>query len=274
MPRFDPVRSGPAAFLFAALVTPRAFAGDVDDTVLLKNGGRVRGTVLEESPQTGVSVRVADGTIRTIPAAEVDHVVYPASGGATPPEPPRPTVLVHAEADRPSARLERLEAVSTHTIAFATGISASGLAYGASSHYGFLCTLPCDVRVDAGGLYRVAGPDFSPTPRFPLPPGASAVDVRVRTASDAALTGGIALSAAGLLLGGVGTTMIAVGGNADSGAKTWQGFGIAFVIMGVAALVPGLVLVATSGTTRATVAPRADAAAPRPFRLTAQGLTF
>ena len=53
-----------------------AFAGDIDDTVYLRNGGRVRGVVLEESPTLGVRLRLPDGTTRNLETAEVDHVTY------------------------------------------------------------------------------------------------------------------------------------------------------------------------------------------------------
>jgi hypothetical protein len=59
------------------LLAPRgALAGDIDDTVYLRNGGRVRGVVLEESPSVGVRIRLPDGTTRSLEAAEVHHVAY------------------------------------------------------------------------------------------------------------------------------------------------------------------------------------------------------
>ena len=58
------------------------------DTVFLADGGRVRGQVMEEHPKTGVRVRLADGTVRDIPAAEVDHVAYGGSPSAPPVVPP------------------------------------------------------------------------------------------------------------------------------------------------------------------------------------------
>jgi hypothetical protein len=45
------------------------------DSVFLRNGGRVRGTVMEDEP-SGVSVRMLDGTTRKLRRAEVDHVEY------------------------------------------------------------------------------------------------------------------------------------------------------------------------------------------------------
>jgi hypothetical protein len=66
-------------FLIAALVlvsSRTARAGDIDDTVYLNDGGRIRGVVLEQSPSTGVRVRLPDGTVRSVGTADVNHVAY------------------------------------------------------------------------------------------------------------------------------------------------------------------------------------------------------
>lgn len=46
------------------------------DTVLLQNGGRVVGTVVEENPATGVTVQIPGGQLRTIPTGEVFRIEY------------------------------------------------------------------------------------------------------------------------------------------------------------------------------------------------------
>lgn len=56
-----------AAFLAAAAAY---------DTVLLQNGGRVVGTVVEENPATGVTVQIPGGQLRTIPPGEVFRIEY------------------------------------------------------------------------------------------------------------------------------------------------------------------------------------------------------
>jgi hypothetical protein len=43
--------------------------------VFLKGGGRIRGTVMEDEPSS-VSVRMLDGTTRTLKRVEVDHVEF------------------------------------------------------------------------------------------------------------------------------------------------------------------------------------------------------
>jgi hypothetical protein len=69
----------------AAAVTPTSASGAVH----LRNGGFVRGELIELQPGTLVRLKLADGTVRDIPWADVDHVQDPslpppAPGAATP----------------------------------------------------------------------------------------------------------------------------------------------------------------------------------------------
>ncbi len=79
------------ALVSALLALTPAWAGDGDDIVHLANGGRVRGTVFDEDPVKGVTVKLLDGTTRTIPMAEVARVQYgPAAAAAAPAPAPAP----------------------------------------------------------------------------------------------------------------------------------------------------------------------------------------
>jgi hypothetical protein len=99
-----------ALALLLASASP-AHAAD-DDVVMLVNGGRVRGTVIQEDPAQGVRVRLLDGTFRSIPAKDVKKVEYAGSSAPTeaPPEPtpaPAPQMpaagigSIHVEAPAP-----------------------------------------------------------------------------------------------------------------------------------------------------------------------------
>ncbi|HET9553470.1 MAG TPA: hypothetical protein VFP50_10925, partial [Anaeromyxobacteraceae bacterium] len=46
------------------------------DTVFLQNGGRIRGTVVEEDATRGVTIQVPGGQLRTVPPAEVFRIEY------------------------------------------------------------------------------------------------------------------------------------------------------------------------------------------------------
>jgi hypothetical protein len=60
-----------------AHVAPDASRPDESlDTVLLTNGGRVRGTIFDDDPRTGVGIKLPDNTTRRIKSADVKKVLY------------------------------------------------------------------------------------------------------------------------------------------------------------------------------------------------------
>jgi hypothetical protein len=64
-----------------------ASAQETFDTVHLTNGGRVRGTVFSEEPDVGVTIKLIDGTTRTLPAATVKQVEYAGANASVAPAP-------------------------------------------------------------------------------------------------------------------------------------------------------------------------------------------
>lgn len=64
-----------------------AHAEEPIDTVVLSNGGRVRGSVLESEPKTGTTIRMLDGTTRKLKPAEVTRVEYGEDSAPAPPPP-------------------------------------------------------------------------------------------------------------------------------------------------------------------------------------------
>jgi hypothetical protein len=103
----------------AALLHAASALADGGDVVLLKNGGRVRGAIVIEDPVTGVRVRLADGTVRNVAAADVQSVIYegqaesasPPPVVAPPPVAPPPVVVapppvvpgfIHVETEAPA----------------------------------------------------------------------------------------------------------------------------------------------------------------------------
>src|ERR1700690_1652064 len=69
--------------LFLMVFAPNVHADDATDTVVLVNGGRVRGTVVDDPTQGVVTIRMADGKMRTLKRAEGKPVEY--GGRAKPP---------------------------------------------------------------------------------------------------------------------------------------------------------------------------------------------
>jgi hypothetical protein len=90
----------PLACLAGVLVATPAFADDIPDTVILANGGRMRGIVMEEDPTAGVTIKLPDGTVKKLPAARVKQVVY---GGQAPKPAPAPEAPSAPPASPPGA---------------------------------------------------------------------------------------------------------------------------------------------------------------------------
>lgn len=78
--------------MLALIAAAMLAAAPQHDTVHTADGGRVLGTVVEESPQ-GITVRLVDGTIRRFAPADVDRIEYADGSISTPnrPAPPPPT---------------------------------------------------------------------------------------------------------------------------------------------------------------------------------------
>lgn len=80
-PAANPTLPPPPPPAEPAAAAPAASSGA---TVHLKNGGLVRGELIELQPGTSARLKLADGTIREVPWAEIDHIDDP----SLPPPPP------------------------------------------------------------------------------------------------------------------------------------------------------------------------------------------
>jgi non-canonical (house-cleaning) NTP pyrophosphatase len=71
--------------LIAVCLAPAAQVhANADDIVLLKNGGRARGLVIESDPVKGTRIRLPDGTIRAFEAAAIQRIEYAGEAAAAP----------------------------------------------------------------------------------------------------------------------------------------------------------------------------------------------
>jgi hypothetical protein len=140
--------------LAVASTTGAAFAADEpDDTVFLKSGGRVRGAVVEQDPVKGVRIKLADGTIRNIPAADVKEVIFGGAGtrpGAVPgPAPgPGPAAPVPGVAPPPAPVPPPPEAAGSIRV-------ESSVPGTVSVDDGVIGPAPVDVKNAAPGRHRV-----------------------------------------------------------------------------------------------------------------------
>lgn len=98
------------AFIVPAAVAVLLAVAPNLDTVFLRDGGRLRGTVVEEAPGAGVTVQLVDGELRKVPAAAVVRVEYGdgtrGTLGATPAAGPTATGAVTGESATPLPPIE------------------------------------------------------------------------------------------------------------------------------------------------------------------------
>jgi hypothetical protein len=113
--KFWPARTRHAARFASVLVVVLSFtsAALADSTVHLKSGGFVRGEVMEVQPEVVVRVRLADGTVREIPWADLARIEDEAPPPPPPPPPVPPATLAWSSLpERPppenSARIQEL----------------------------------------------------------------------------------------------------------------------------------------------------------------------
>ncbi len=110
--RLRAVRLAVAIITMLSVLGVAAEARADDDLVLLNNGGQIRGLVMSEDPKEGVSVRLANGTVRKIPASDIKSVQYAGESVAPKPSPspsaPVPVLVpnagagsIHVEATAP-----------------------------------------------------------------------------------------------------------------------------------------------------------------------------
>ncbi len=175
----------PAPLSASARIAP----GFVPDAVYLKNGGLVRGAVLESLPGDHVTMAIPTGEVRRIPWTDVDRVMTSTVPGASPaavPHPPPPApkqgplVRVHITTDQNVLLDRRPEGSETWVPA---------------------CAAPCDEDFPLADEYRLSGPGLRSTGEFRLQgsPGGR-VDLSVSPATKTAWWVGAGVGGMGLVI--------------------------------------------------------------------------
>ncbi|KYF91328.1 hypothetical protein BE20_15110 [Sorangium cellulosum] len=256
------------------LLSASARAADGEDEVTLKNGGTIRGTVVASEPGESVKIiELGEKEVRVIPWSQVSDVergkfaeksaaqpgaAGPGYGAAPPPQPvpaPEPTlgapgvVRLHVDSPTPVRVVE--EASTT---------------YGAYGGYGFavqqirpVCVSPCDKLIDGsdGRRFSLSPEDMPPPAPFTLAQMTGDVTLHVDPGSYGRRTAGFWLTLLGTTAAVTGGTLMLVSSLSssvdDSGSAEPKDSGISTpglvtVIGGGVALVGGIVLMATSGT--------------------------
>jgi hypothetical protein len=246
-----------AAFVFAILLASSAALADADQLVVLHDGSRFRGTLVELVPSDHVTIKLATGDVKRFAWADIEKTVVVETSeqvASTSPPPPPPGVFVTLDAPS-GAVLQR----RTGTIVMSGKMNGAAI-------WSDACSSPCDTTVSPGS-YRVAGPHFRGSNDFELPPvGRVRVDAKLGSAGGT-LAGAILSTVGGVLtieavVDGVLAVAFAISTNAptNQGAVIWGTVAGVAGGVGIALLVPGIILVA-SNSSNATVTRIARAAA-------------
>jgi hypothetical protein len=182
--------------------------GGAADTVVLKNGGMIRGTLIEVLPNDHATVQLPSGQSAIVQWSEIHHIErgaapQPQQGGLVlPAGPPAqlpnatapvtgPTVLVHIESTR-KVVLDRRNP-------------------GEDQPWVTACESPCDVQLPLNNDYRIVGEGIWASSEFDLDgqPG-NRVVIKVNPATRFARTAGIVVAGAGLLAVIIGIYVVAI----------------------------------------------------------------
>jgi hypothetical protein len=229
------------------------------DAVYLKDGGMIRGTIIEVIPGNHASVQLADGRIATIRWDMVDHIDR-GTAAKPPVTTPPPAALPPAATPPPAASM-----VMVHIDADADVILEQQVAGGrwAGGEWRDVCQAPCDMSLPTNTMYRVGGPGVKSSRPFSIEASGGKAVLDVHGASSGAFAGGIVLVSLGPLAILVGSLVALVGAaeNASdcsfvsSSCSSSRGDGLVAgglvtLGIGVAATVIGGVLIGTNSRTK------------------------
>jgi hypothetical protein len=239
----------------AASPAPRPATNVGQDIIYMKNGGILRGTIVDAIPHAQARIQLATGEIATVAWEDIARIVHaedvrptahppaPAPTSAPPAPPPTqaPSATVWVHLDGPDeARLQQ---------------DATG-----NADWRTVCSPPCDQPLPTGPDYRIDGAGLKTSSVFKLSGGqGDRVTLTVGAGSKAWFIVGIVatplgglVTMIGLLTGLVGT----LGESVATGAQRqevgsiasagWAIFGV-----GAAALVGGIVLLVSNSKTTA-----------------------
>lgn len=199
-----------------------------EQSVWLKNGGFLRGALVELVPNDHVTLQLVTGEIRRIPAADIDRMTSssapaapPASSAlatAAPPASSAPAApAVPASASAAPAGPAKNDSVVVRLVGPAA-VELQGRPRLDRGSWGNLCKMPCDQAFPViDREFRVAGEGVSPSRVFVIEPGERPVKLAVNPGQSSIYRAGTLSFLVGvpvLLIGGVGLA-VGSGTNVD-----------------------------------------------------------
>ena len=219
-------------------MAPAAPAGG--DVIHLKNGGQLRGTIVDVIPGDHARIQLATGEVANVPWADIARVDSGSHPSPTP-DAPRPSApvaqkLVHIDAPR-EVSLER-QVAGTKT-------------------WVEVCRAPCDQRVPASGNYRIGGSGVRASRTFVIDAGTDdRVFIEVDPSSKGWFVGGIVLTSVGGLTTIIGLFVALIGAAASDLSKQDNSLtagGLTVAGVGAVATVAGVVALVSNSKSGATV---------------------
>ncbi|MCS6900897.1 MAG: hypothetical protein RMJ98_15035 [Myxococcales bacterium] len=221
-----------------------------EQTVWLKNGGFVRGTLVELVPGEHVTVQLVTGEIRKIPAREIDRMHTSAASPMAQPS-AAPSSLASAPLPVPVPTPTGMASTVTLRVVAPAGVEIQERPRLEKGPWGTLCLAPCDQTILViDREFRAGGPNVHPSHTFVLEPGERPVRVEVNPGRADLHRWGTLAYLVGLpvtLVGGVGIG-IDLGTNLKHN-ETIGTIGLVTVMLGGALLISSLPLL-YAGQTR------------------------
>jgi hypothetical protein len=220
----------------------------------MKNGGILRGTIIDAIPNSQARIQLATGEIATVPWQEIARIEHGGEGAqSTPPGPVVPPGPGPAPQPPPRAPLRSSAMVWVHL----EGPEEARLQQD-DGEWRTVCSAPCDMELPVAPDYRIEGGGLKSSSVFHLSGGPGEhVTVTVNGASKAWFVIGIVLTPIGGLLtlvggmmGLVGSVAASAGSGSDASTANsvamagWTSFAI-----GAAAVVGGILLIVNNART-------------------------
>jgi hypothetical protein len=176
-------------------------------------------------------------------------------------------VPVQIDADSPNFVLQQRTGFTNAAVSV-----AGRTGYGMAQSFVDVCALPCERRLSRDAYYRVDSADFPSSANFLLPPGGATL--RVHAGSVGGQVGGALLLVLGSMTLTAGGTLLLLGALTDDDPELVPIGGVMSGV-GAAALIAGIVMLVSNGTTITTAeGQRIARHAPRGPGWTLNGFTF
>ncbi len=248
----------PSFVLLAPKVAAAQDAGP--DTVVLHDGGMLKGNLIEVLPGDHATLQLANGQSARIRWDVIDHIIRNGvplnTAQAQPQATPTASTPAPVETGRVWVHIEGGDGVDLESII--TNAAPAGKRV--SNGWATMCTAPCDQEVPLAGSYRLAGDGIRASRTFKLAGKAGdKVYIQADPASRGGFVGGIVLISVGapvlvigafveLVVGVINAASRVDGSYTDtSGAQI---VGLSMMGLGVAGIITGIVLVAGNGSTK------------------------